>query len=144
MGIKPVSGKSTGGTRRKQPGEKVSGQNFHDILSQSDQPVDNQKIQSLFENIETAADLLVESKDDSALIEYRRRIKDFLSEVLSESREIKVITTESIHEDALVIVKIVDKKLDDLAALVIREEVERGEMMMLIDEIKGIIIDLYR
>ncbi|MFH1514355.1 MAG: DUF327 family protein [bacterium] len=110
MGIRPVGDKSTGGTRRRKSGEKVSGQNFQDILSRSDQPGDNQKIQSLFEEIESAAGLLIESRDDAALKEYRMRIKEFLSEVLSESREVKVIASDSIYEDSLVIVQIVNKK----------------------------------
>ncbi len=144
MGIKPIGDKPTGSVKGKKKPRHASDGKFHDLLSKPDQAGEQNPIQNLFDRIESAANDLAESRNNSALKEYRKRIREFLSEVLNESREIKVIIRDSVYEEPYVIVKIVDSKLDDLAALVIKEEVERGELMRLIDEIKGILIDLYR
>ena len=144
MQIKPIGDKPTRGVKgKKQPKQTADGK-FHDLLAKPDQTGEQNRIQSLFESIETAANELVESRGNSALKEYRRRIREFLTEVLDSSREVKVIIRDSVYEEPYVIVKVVDTKLDELAALVIKEEVERGELMRLIDEIKGILVDLYK
>lgn len=144
MGIKPIGDKPTGGVKGKKKPKQTADGKFHDLLAKPDQTSEQDRIQSLFEGLETAGNELVESRGNSALKEYRRRIREFLSEVLDSSREVKIIVRDSVYEEPYVIVKVVDTKLDELAALVIKEEVERGELMRLIDEIKGILVDLYK
>ena len=144
MGIKPIGDKPTRGIKGKNKPKHADDGKFHDLLAKPDQTGNQERIQNLFEKIETAANELVESRGNSTLKEYRRRIREFLSEVLDSSREVKIIVRDSVYEEPYVIVKIVDSRLDELAALVIKEEVERGELMRLIDEIKGILIDLYK
>lgn len=144
MGIKPIGDKPTGGVKRKKRSDQTADGKFHDLLSKSDDVDELSQIQNMFNRIESAANSLSESRSNFALKEYRRRIREFLSEVLSESRDVKIVIGNSVYEEPYIIVKIVDSKLDELAALVIKEEVERGEIMRLVDEIKGILVDLYR
>ncbi|MCD6217945.1 YaaR family protein [bacterium] len=144
MQIKPIGDKPTRGVKGKNKLKHTADGKFHDLLAKSDQTGEQERTQSLFESIETAANELVESRSNSALKEYRKRIREFLTEVLDSSREVKVIVRDSVYEEPYVIVKVVDTKLDELAALVIKEEMERGELMRLIDEIKGILVDLYK
>ncbi len=144
MQIKPIGDKPTRGVKGKNKPKQTADGKFHDLLAKPDQTGEHERIQNLFESIETAANELVESRGNSALKEYRKRIREFLTEVLDSSREVKVIVRDSVYEEPYVIVKVVDSRLDELAALVIKEEVERGELMRLIDEIKGILVDLYK
>ena len=131
--------------KRKASSTKGEGETeFRELLEKGAHPAHVERIKKLFDDIESAADNLAETPGEVSLKEYRKRIRAFIKEVLKESREVKVIPRPGIYEDPLVVVKIIDEKLDELARLVLSEEVERGEMARIIDEIKGIIIDLYR
>jgi len=145
MEVKPVGNKSIRMEKRKTSSAKGEGETeFRELLEKGAHPAHVERIKKLFDDIESAADNLAETPGEVSLKEYRKRIRAFIKEVLKESREVKVIPRPGIYEDPLVVVKIIDEKLDELARLVLSEEVERGEMARIIDEIKGIIIDLYR
>jgi len=145
MEVKPVGNKSIRMEKRKASSAKGEGETeFRELLEKGAHPAHVERIKKLFDDIESAADNLAETPGEVSLKEYRKRIRAFIKEVLKESREVKVIPRPGIYEDPLVVVKIIDEKLDELARLVLSEEVERGEMARIIDEIKGIIIDLYR
>ena len=144
MGVKPVGDKPLQSSRKKPSSARGTDKEFRDMLARTGESDTTDKLHGLFEGIESAAGELIESKDEASLKAYRNRIKEFLQEVLAESREVKVIIKDSIYEDPLVIVKIVDKKLDELAEVVLREELERGDIPRIMDEIRGILVDLYK
>ena len=143
MGIKPISGKPTNPVSGKVSRKQDASQQFKDLLNKSDDSYDDSRLQELYDNVEVAAGNLIESTALDTLKEYRKRVKEFLQQVLSQSREIKRISC-GISDDPLVIVRIIDEKMDQLAAIVIGEEIESGRVAKMIDEIKGILVDLYR
>jgi len=130
--------------KRKQPARHGEGADFQDILEKGVKESSLQKVKILFDAIEEAANDLAETPGEASLKEYRQRIKAFMNEILSGSREIKIIPRPGIFEDPYMIVKVIDEKLDHLAQLVIAEEIEKGEMSKIIEDIKGILVDLYR
>lgn len=143
MGVRPVGDKPLQSSSRKPSSAKGAGKEFQSLLKRSDESPDINKIQSLFESIENAAVDLIDNRGEEALKAYRKRVKEFLKEVLSESREVKVIIKDNVYDDPLVIVKIIDDRMDEMAALIIREEFERADLVKIIEEIKGILVDLY-
>lgn len=143
MGVRPISDKPLQPSKKKTSSSKGHGKEFGDFLKQSDSSDDSKHLAELFESIDHAANDLAEKRGEDALKQYRKKVREFLQEVLSETRQVKVIIRDSIYDDPMVIIKIIDKHMDELAALVIREEVERSQLMKIIDEIKGILVDLY-
>lgn len=144
MGVKPIGDKPVRMDKRKVRSPQGEGTEFQDVLEKGVKESRTQKVRNLFDAIEKAASDLSETPGEASLKEYRHRIKAFMDEVLSGSREIKVIPRPGIFEDPYVIVKVIDEKLDQLAQLVISEEIERSEMAKIIEDIKGILVDLYR
>lgn len=143
MGIKPISDKPIKPVSGKVARKQDASSQFKDLLNKSDQPHDDRRLQELYDSVEIAAGNLIESTALETLKEYRKRVKDFLQQVLLQSREVSRINS-GVHDDPLVIVRIIDEKMDQLAAIVIGEEIESGRVAKMIDEIKGILVDLYR
>jgi uncharacterized protein len=144
LDVKPIGDKPVRMEKRKSPARREEGSGFHDILEKDSRESGVQRVKKLFDAIEKAAGDLSESPGEASLKEYRRRIKAFMDEVLSGSREIRLIPRPGVFDDPYMIVKVIDEKLDQLAQLVIADEVERGEMTRVIEDIKGILVDLYR
>jgi uncharacterized protein YaaR (DUF327 family) len=143
MGIKPISDKPSNPVSGKVSRKQGASKQFKDLLNKSDDADDNGRLQELYDNVEVAAGNLIESTALETLKEYRKRVKEFLQQVLSQSREIRRINS-GINDDPLVVIRIIDEKMDQLAAIVIGEEIESGRVAKMIDEIKGILVDLYR
>ena len=88
--------------------------------------------------------LLAERVDVKDLEKYRRLIREFLDEIVSNgytfSRE-DAYASRGRHR-YIATVKVVDQKLDELGKEVMKEQADKIEVLNKIDDIRGLLMDL--
>ena len=103
-----------------------------------------ERMKQLKENIDDQAAKLADRVDVKEYEKYRRLIREFLDEIISNGYTF-------VREDAygargkhrfFATVKIVDEKLDELGKEVLKEQAEMIEILNKIDDIRGLLLDL--
>jgi len=94
--------------------------------------------------IEEQGALLAERVDVREFEKYRRLVREFLDEIVSNgytfSRE-DAYASRGRHR-YIATVQVIDEKLDELGKEVIKEQADRIEVLNKIDDIRGLLLDL--
>lgn len=128
--------------RRQLPTENQSFQKL--VLSES-QNLKKQELEQLINTISRQGDKLARYRTLRELAKFKRLIKGFLQETVSSSYQLK--DGHSIGFDGssrkLTILKKIDEKLLELAEEVMNQEKKTVDILGLIGEIKGLLINIY-
>jgi len=102
------------------------------------------RLQDLKKNIDEQGERLADRVDVKELEKYRRLIREFLDEIVSNgytfSRE-DAYASRGRHR-YIATVNVVDEKLAELGKEVMKEHADRIEILHRIDDIRGLLLDL--
>jgi uncharacterized protein YaaR (DUF327 family) len=102
------------------------------------------RLQEMKNRIDEQGDILSDRVDVKELEKYRRLIREFLDEIVSNgytfSRE-DAYASRGRHR-YIATVQIIDEKLDELGKEVMKEQADKIEILHKVDDIKGLLLDL--
>ena len=102
------------------------------------------RLKQMMEDIAAQGDRLAKHIDIKDMKRYRELIKDFVNEVVTNSHQFSrenFLDRRGRHR-VYGLVKLVDKKLDDLAQELMKEEKSGLNILAKVDEIKGLLLDM--
>ena len=103
-----------------------------------------EKLNSMMEEITVQGDKISKHMDIKDMKKYRELVKGFLNEVVSRSHEFSrenFLDRRGRHR-VYGIVRLVDKKLDDLAGELVKDEKDHLAIISKIDDIRGLLLDI--
>lgn len=114
------------------------------VQSQSDQ-LKNQELKQLMQNITEQGEKLARFRSFQDLVRFKHLIKEFLKETVYDGLEYQ--SEHSFRFDGeskqLAIVKQVDEKLMELTDEIMNQEEKSVDLLGLIGEIKGMLVNIY-
>ena len=118
---------------------------FSRTLSDMSNEQHNARLMQMKKDIEDQAERLVDRVDVKEYEKYRRLIREFLDEIVSNgytfSRE-NAYTSRGGRHRYIATVETINKKLDELGKEVLREQSDKIEILGKIDDIRGLLLDL--
>ena len=146
MKIDPISrqGRSENTNRRK-VSQSDTRSAFRDVLSSAKNSPNNE-LEELLETLEQSGEYLKENPRLENFEKYRDEVRQFVKSFLESSYDIKLTSemTMSGRKRHMVIVKKIDDNLENLYHLFLREALDLEELASGIEEVMGMILDLYR
>lgn len=124
------------------PTESIS---FQEVIGKNRQEMVYEKLTKLVQDIEDQGKVLSESRTVDELRKYKKMVKEFMDEAvqnglqLEERRGFNRRGRTKIYK----IVKEVDKKLIDLTNAVLDKEKKSLDILGMVGEIKGLLINIY-
>ena len=117
---------------------------FRRTLTDMSQEIYAERLKDMKKEIDEQGKLLSDRVDVKELEKYRRLIREFLDEIVSNgytfSRE-DAYASRGKHR-YIATVRIVDEKLDALGKEVLKEHSDKIEILNKIDDIRGLLLDL--
>lgn len=103
------------------------------------------RITSLIEDITMQGNKLSKKMDVRDMKQYRALIKEFMNEVVTHSHEFerKNFLDRRGRHRVYGVIKLVDEALDKLAEQLVKEEKDNIEILNRIDEIRGLLLDIF-
>ena len=118
---------------------------FSRTLSDMSNEARHQKLLQIKKDIEDQAERLVDRVDVKEYEKYRRLIREFLDEIVSNgysfNRE-NAYTSRGGRHRYIATVETINKKLDELGKEVISDQSDKIEILGRIDDIRGLLLDL--
>ncbi|MDK2836314.1 MAG: uncharacterized protein PWP21_1091 [Thermosediminibacterales bacterium] len=105
----------------------------------------NKHLQNMLENIEEQGKILQSTSSLKELVRYKRLIHEFLNEAVSSmfSTKQKRFWDNEGRQKIYVIIEKVNQKLVDLTEALLENEKSTLKILELINEIRGLLVDLY-
>lgn len=100
-------------------------------------------LKGLLESIKKKGSQIVSTKEHSDVIEYKKLVTEYLNKVIDDTYELDKFS-DTFNSRYYLTVKTVDMKLQELTNKVIGEERDNLSILTTIDEIQGLIVDIYR
>ncbi|NSL51774.1 YaaR family protein [Calidifontibacillus erzurumensis] len=128
--------------KKSVPTESIS---FQEVMGKSRQEMVYEKLTKLVQDIEEQGKVLAESRTIDELRKYKKMVKQFMDEAvqhglqLEERRGFNRRGRTKIYK----IVKEVDKKLIELTNTVLDKEQKSLDILSMVGEIKGLLINIY-
>lgn len=118
---------------------------FQSIVRSQSSELRQQEIQNMMREITRQGDRLTKFRSFSGLIKFKRLIKGFLKEFVHQGLSLKNSQNFSMdgHSHELTIVSEIDDKLAELADRIMSQEKNTVDLLGLIGDIKGLLINLY-
>jgi len=124
--------------------QRVTESGFDFKLNRLDDEGLAERLSNLLNDITVQGKRLVEHMDIRDMRHYRSLVSDFMHEVVTRSHEFSrenFLDRRGRHR-VYGIVRLVDKKLDELAQDLLQSERERINILDKVDEIKGLLLDI--
>ncbi|MFZ3578515.1 YaaR family protein [Virgibacillus sp. DJP39] len=120
-------------------------QNFNGLVQTQSHKMKAQELQFLMKGITVQGEKLARYRSFKDLVKFKRMVKDFLQETVYNGLDLK--QTHSFGLDSrnqkLSIVKEIDEKLIELTEELMNQEKKNVDLLGLIGEIKGLLVNLY-
>lgn len=118
---------------------------FHSIIDKKQADMSNESLNQKMKTIESIGSKLVESRTVENLRKYKKVVKEFLSDVVNNGLQIKDQNGFSQNGSARTykLVKEVDQKLVDVTNAVLDKEKTGIDLLGMVGEIRGMLINLY-
>lgn len=118
-------------------------QDFSKNFSFAREQKSEEDLKKMLKNIKSKGSRLVISKCYADVRAYKKEIKEYLELVLSFMYSIKK-DISFWQTQYFVTVETIDNKLEELTQMLLKEERENLDIASTIDEISGLIVDIYR
>lgn len=118
---------------------------FHHILQEKQMTLSQERLETLFNELEQHGSHLSRSRSLKDLIAYKQTIQSFLKEVAQNSVAIEEHTGSypNGREKRLKMIKQVDQQLLELSDLVLEKQASSIDLLDKMGEIKGLLVNLY-
>jgi uncharacterized protein YaaR (DUF327 family) len=123
-----------------------------------DLPVSTEAVNQLMDEVRAAGDGLRDRPFPDEILRYKRAVRNFMHYVVENGYQVEASagipkflkpgytgprgTPESLERRAYVQVQVIDKKLEDMAALMLSSQMSQLELTARLEEITGLLIDL--
>lgn len=130
------------GKKEAVPTESVS---FTEVMGKKREDLVHEKMMSLMEDIEDQGKTLADSRTVEDLKKYKKLVKEFMEDAINNGLKLEQQRGFNRRGRTKVykIVKEVDKKLIELTNTVLDKEKKGLEVLNLVGEIKGLLINIY-
>lgn len=118
--------------------------NFNSILTYT-QKAHNKELNSFITQIDLKGKKLAESLSLKDLLEFKNLVKNFLKSTLGQSRSMQEESLWDFRGQPKIMVRVtkINQALEELGNQVLQSQQEPLEILAKIDEIKGLILDLF-
>ncbi|GAA0124641.1 MULTISPECIES: YaaR family protein [Clostridium] len=125
-------------------GSKINKQlDFSKNFNFAQQKKSEEQLKQMLKNIKNKGTKLVASKNYADVKAYKREIKAYLESVLAFMYSVKK-DTSFWQTQYFITVDIIDKKLEELTQDLLNEQKENLDVASTVDEITGLIVDIYK
>jgi uncharacterized protein YaaR (DUF327 family) len=123
-----------------------------------DLPVSEETINFLMDDVRSTGDVLKSRPLPDEIIRYKQAVRNFINYVVKNSYEIEKDegilnkyrpsftgrrnTPAADEKNKYVKTHVIDKKLDDLAAMLLSRQIQQLELVSRLEEIRGLLVDL--
>lgn len=127
-----------------QPNIEKRGTDFTNILAQTKQ-LQSQDLQIFMNRLSDQGKKLAQSMSVNDLIEFKNMVKNFLKSTLGKSRTMQEETIWDFRGQPKIMARVtkINQALEELGEQVLSSQAEPLKILAKIDEIKGLIIDLF-
>lgn len=140
-GAVTTSGSSKGGTRGK---VKATHSPFLEALKVTSDDLTTKELDEILLSVDEAGRALMEDPTYENLITYKDLVKRFMKETLSRLYRVREkMSRRTFDEKIYVIVEEVDKRLAALTDEVLASQIDPLTLVAKLDEIRGMLVDLY-
>jgi len=131
-------------TKHVQPKRKGQ-RTFEQMVQSQTIKLNEQELDQMMKEISSQGERLGRSRTVRDLVAFKRLVKDFLEKTVYQGYQLKLSHNFNIHGNSqrLSLVKEIDKRLVELTEKVMHEESKNVDLLGLIGEIKGLLINLY-
>ncbi|MDR1319123.1 MAG: YaaR family protein [Treponema sp.] len=150
--VKEEAKKTRGrGVRRSgEPGfseifENIRGKTADELGPLRNLPASEEAVSFLMDEVRSAGDILKDHPLPDKILRYKQAVRNFMHYVVENSYEIHSSTTILRIRKELkpnVTVQVVDKKLEDLAAMLLTGQMSQLKLAASLEEINGLLVDL--
>lgn len=116
---------------------------FANELDNSFSEKSKKDLRDLLDSIKKKGNKIVVTKEHSDVIEYKKLVKQYLNKVMDDMYSLDKCS-DTFNSRYYLTVETIDKKLQDLTNKIIGEEKDNISILTTIDEIQGLMIDIYR
>ncbi len=146
MKIDPIGGSAKGAGPKKKRRTDASGRSaFRDALDSADSRKD-EELNDLFDRIDESCNQLRENPRLEYFKDYRERVARFIKLFLEQSYDVKLTSEMTLtgRQRHLVLVKNIDENLEKMYHLFMQEIFDIEEMFKGLEDIRGMLLDLYQ
>jgi uncharacterized protein YaaR (DUF327 family) len=125
--------------------ESIRGKTADELGPLQDLPVSEETVNFLMDEVRSAGDTLKDHPLPEEILRYKQAVRNFMHYVVENSYAIHTSTTMLRKRKNLkpnVTVQVVDKKLEDLAAMLLTGQMSQLKLAASLEEINGLLIDL--
>jgi uncharacterized protein YaaR (DUF327 family) len=137
-----VKGKKT--KKTQQEGINVVQSRFYDELQFAQTEKLDLEFDKLVDAITEQGKRFYRNPTQELLKIYKSMVKDFLEYVTEHMFQIEHYTGGRMKQKIYTVAKIIDEKLQALTQLVLSQQAQNIELLSTLDEIRGLLIDLYK
>lgn len=119
-------------------------ENFSSQFQFADNRERKQSLEKLLSKIKKKGKQIIQTNSIKAVQEYKSMIREYLSLILQSGYKIKKIQSSWGGMNTMTIIKILDKELEELSQLVLKEQRDILAIINKIDCISGILLDAYQ
>ncbi|MCL2127376.1 MAG: YaaR family protein [Treponema sp.] len=150
--------KHSGPTEFSRVFEEIYGKTAGELGPLSNLPVSEDTVDYLMDEVRSAGDTLRDRPFPAEILRYKQAVRNFMHYVVENSyaleRETGIPkflkpgykgprgTPESMKQVTYTKIQVIDKKLEDLAAMLLSSQTPQIELASRLEEIKGLLIDL--
>lgn len=123
----------------------VNGKNFGAAVSSQTSKLQQEELQRLMKNLTAQGERLVQSRSLRDLAKYKKMVKDFVKEAVQYGMDLKHSHSFNFEGRSrnLITVEEIDEKLIELTEAMVSSEKKSIDLLGMIGEIKGLLINLY-
>lgn len=149
MEVKPTGSKQVGAGSNegfaKAPGINSKGTAFSDTLRETENDRRRQACDELLRQIDSVSESLRKAPTPSDIKKYRRLVASFIREAMNQTYELSEEThwDRSGHRKSYLLVRKINQALEELTDEVMRREKKQIDLVAKLDEIRGMLLDLY-
>lgn len=115
------------------------------LMSQIEEEGLQERLSAMFEEITMQGKRISKHTDVRDMMKYRTLIKDFLNEIVNRSHKFSrenFLDRRGRHR-VYGIIKLIDQNLDELAKELMQEEKDNLSILNKVDEIRGLLLDIF-
>lgn len=129
----------------EQKASQTSSKGFHDLIVKQGSKLQNEQLNKLLVDIDSAGRRLAKSRNFSDLSKYKLLVKKFIHEAVEYGMNMKQSRSWDYNGNSrsLKIIEQVDESLVQLADEIISKEDSTIDILAKIGEVKGLLINLY-
>jgi len=141
---KSISIKGSRGKKTHHPGVEIVHSRFYDELKFAETQKLNLEFDNLIDEITKQGEKFSKNPTMENLQLYKSIIKEFLQYVTDRMFQVEHYTGGRMKQKIYTVARIVDQKLGELTEAVLSQQAHNIDLLATLDEIRGLLIDLYK